>query len=249
MLRDRLSDGVKLRIRRALAKLGIEIGAYAGSFAEHRTLLIRGSHVETVWDVGAHVGQYAVQLQSHGYVGHIISIEPSNVAFRELSVRAARSESWTALSVAVADIVGEGMLNVAANGQSSSLLPMAERHRSASPGSRYVGSQPVKTTTLDALQDRMTPPRPYFVKLDLQGGELPALRGAASVLRSAVACEIELSFTELYEGGASWQEVIAQLATEGFVICDVERVFFDPASGDLLQVNALFRRPPSSSIP
>ncbi len=242
MLRERLSDGVKLRIRKALAKVDIEIGAYSGSFSEHRTYLIRERRVQTVWDVGAHIGQYAVQLQSHGYAGRIISVEPGYAAFRELAKRAVGSDKWTTLDVAVADSVGDSILNVAANGQSSSLLPMAERHRSASPNSRYVSSQPVKTTTLDALQDRMGLAPPFFVKLDLQGGEMAALRGAAAVLRSTVASEIELSFTELYEGGAGWQEVVAHLAANGFVICDLERVFFDPASMDLLQVNALFRR-------
>ena len=242
MLRERFTDNVKLQIRRGLAKLGIEIGAYSGSFAEHRAHLILGHRVHTVWDVGAHVGQYAVQLQSHGYVGRIISIEPSAAAFRALSARASKRDSWTAVSVAVADTVGDAVLNIAANGQSSSLLLMAERHLSASPTSRYVRSQPVKTTTLDALHDQIGPPRPYFVKLDLQGGEMAALRGARTVLSSAVACEIELSFAELYKGGAAWQEVVAHMAGTGFLICDVERVFFDPASRDLLQVNPLFRR-------
>jgi FkbM family methyltransferase len=242
MLREMLPDGVKLRIRKALAKAGIEIGGYKGSFAEHRTRLINGCRVETVWDVGAHIGQYAVQLRSHHYVGRIISIEPGNSAFKELSKRAAGSDKWITLDAAVTDTVGESVLNVAANGQSSSLLPMAERHRSVSPNSWYVGSQPVNTTTLDALQDLIRPTPPFFVKLDLQGGEMAALRGAPVVLRSVVASEIELSFTELYEGGAGWQEVVAHLAADGFVVCDLERVLFDPVSMDLLQVNALFRR-------
>jgi FkbM family methyltransferase len=242
MLRQRVSDDVKLRIRRALARAGIEIGAYTGSFSEHRMRIIRRRGVETVWDVGAHIGQYAVQLQSHGYAGRIISIEPSEASFKELAKRAGRSDNWMAVAVAVADCVGDSVLNVAANGQSSSLLPMAERHRSASPNSGYVSPQPVKTTTLDTLQDRLKPAPPFFVKLDIQGGELAALRGAASVLRGAVACEVELSLTELYEGGANWQDVVAHLVADGLAMCDVERVFFDHVSGDLLQVNALFRR-------
>jgi FkbM family methyltransferase len=199
--------------------------------------------VETVWDVGAHIGQYAVQLQSHGYVGQIISIEPGAAAFRHLSRRAAGKPSWMAINVAVTDTVGESVLNVAANGQSSSLLPMAERHRTASPNSWYVSSQVVKTTTLDALQGQVECSPPFFVKLDLQGGEMAALRGAAAVLSSAVGSEIELSLTELYEGGPDWQEVAAYLVADGFVVCDLERVFFDRTSMDLLQVNALFRRP------
>jgi FkbM family methyltransferase len=242
MLRERLSDRVKLRLRKALAKVGIEIGAYAGSFAEHRTHLIGGRRVETVWDVGAHVGQYAAQLRSHGYMGHVISIEPGDASFQELSKHAAGDAKWTTLGVAATDTVGESILNVAANGQSSSLLPMAERHLSAIPNSRYISSQIVKTTTLDALLEGIGPAPPFFVKLDLQGGEMAALRGASAVLRSAEACEVELSLTELYEGGAGWQEVVAHLTAAGFAICDVERVFFDPVSQDLLQVNALFRR-------
>jgi FkbM family methyltransferase len=242
MFREWLPDAAKVRIRQILARIGVEVGAYTGSFAEHRTRLIRTERVATIWDVGAHIGQYATQLQSHGYVGQIISIEPSDVSFVALSKRAAKSATWTALSIAVSDSAGQALLHVAANGQSSSLLPMSERHQSASPSSRYVGSQPVKTTTLDELQDRLGAAPPFFIKLDLQGNEVAALRGAASVLRSTAGCEIELSLTELYEGGASWQDVATHLAAAGFVMCDIERVFFDPTSGDLLQLNALFRR-------
>ena len=243
----RVPDGLKLRLRKVLAKAGIEIGAYTGSFAEHRAQIIRAGGVETVWDVGAHVGQYAVELRSQGYVGHIISIEPSDAAYRELAKRARAKDRWTTVALAVTDLIGESVLHVAANGQSSSLLLMEERHRSASPQSRYVGSQAVKTATLDALQDRIRPSPPFFVKLDLQGGEISALRGAASVLRGAIGCEVELSFTELYRGGAGWRDVVDHLDTSGFAICDVERVFFDQQSGDLLQVNALFRRPGSNA--
>ena len=235
---------MKLRIRRGFARAGLEIGAYTGSFSQHRTQLIRARGVETVWDVGAHIGEYAVQLQTYGYVGRIISIEPSEASFKELAKRADRGDKWIAIAMAVADSVGDRVLNVAANGQSSSLLPMADRHRNASPSSIYVSSQTVKTTTLDALQDHMRPAPPFFVKLDIQGGEMAALRGATSVLRSAVACEVELSLAELYEGGASWREVVAYLVADGFLMCDFERVFFDHVSGDLLQVNALFRRQP-----
>ncbi len=80
-------------------------------------------------------------------------------------------------------------------------------------------------TTLDVLRDECSEP-PFFVKLDLQGAEMAALRGASSVLKNTAACEVELSLTELYEGGAAWQEVVGHLALAGFVICDIERVFF-----------------------
>jgi FkbM family methyltransferase len=241
-LRERLSDGAKVRIRRALASVGIEIASFTGSFAEHRAQLIKEGWVSTVWDVGAHVGQYGDRLRTHGYRGRIVSVEPALTAFGQLWARTKRDSGWEAVLVAVSDSAGERVLNLSANGQSSSLLPIKDAHVRANPTSQYVGTQTVRTTTLDLLQQELQPPTPYFVKLDLQGSELPALRGAYSVLRDTVACEVELSLTQLYTGADAWDEIIDYLAAQRFAICDVERVCFDPSTMDLLQINAMFRR-------
>lgn len=242
VLRALLSDNTKVWIRSAFAKLGVEIEGYSGSFAQHRTQLINNGEVSTVWDVGAHVGQYGARLLSNGYRGRIVSIEPSSQAFARLSERANRHQGWIVVELAVSDTTGPVTLNLSANGQSSSLLPMKRLHLSAAPKSEYVGTQVVQCTTLDLLQAKLTMTPPFHVKLDLQGGELAALRGATEVLGDTSACEVELSLAELYEGQSSWQEVIAFLASLGFAICDIERVFVDAGSGDLLQVNALLRR-------
>ena len=242
VLREVIPDNAKIWIRGALSRLGVEIGAYNGSFAKHRSQLIHDASISTVWDVGAHVGQYGARLIHNGYLGRIVSVEPSGPAFAELSRRASRHPRWTAVELAVSETTGPVTLNLSANGQSSSLLPMKRLHVSAEPSSKYVGTQVVQSTTLDRLQTTLTMSPPFFLKLDLQGGELAALHGATAILAQTSACEVELSLVELYEGQSAWQEVVAFLAAEGFALCDVERVFVDPASGDLLQVNALLRR-------
>jgi FkbM family methyltransferase len=241
-LRDIFSDGAKLRIRSALGTIGIEIASYTGSFAEHRARLIDEAAVATVWDIGAHIGQYGARLRGQGYTGRLISIEPGHDAFERLSARARRDRRWTIKRVAVADTVGRGTLNISANGQSSSLLAMDERHVAASAQSRYVAHEPVVVTTLDAIEAEFRTQPPYYVKLDVQGAEGLALRGGQSVINHSVACEVELSLVTLYEGGESWRDVVVYLETQGFTMCDIERVFFDHASRDLLQINALFRR-------
>ena len=65
--------------------------------------------------------------------------------------------------------------------------PLDTEHVSAAPNSRYVGSEVVQSTTLDLLQARLTMVPPFFIKLDLQGGELAALHGATEVLRATRA--------------------------------------------------------------
>lgn len=240
--RELLTDQSKIWIRRVLSKLGVEIGAYNGSFAQHRARLINNGRVSTVWDVGAHVGQYGARLLNNGYRGRIVSIEPSSTSFAQLAQRARNHPQWTVADVAVSDAAGERSLNLSANAQSSSLLPIRELHVAADPRSRYVGSQTVECTTLDFLQAKLATKAPFYLKLDIQGGELAALRGAAGVLSATRACEVELSLAELYDGQGSWQDVVAFLASAGFALCDIERVFADPDNGDLLQINALLRR-------
>jgi len=129
-------------------------------------------------------------------------------AFRQLSRRAGADSKWSALAVAVADGNGERTLNISANGQSSSLLPIAPRHVAACPDSHYVAAHDVRTTTLDALDAAMKAPPPFYAKLDIQGGELSALRGGAGFLKKTRVCEVELSLAELYDGGSRWQDVI-----------------------------------------
>jgi FkbM family methyltransferase len=188
------------------------------------------------------VGQYGARLLTNGYQGRIVSIEPSYHSFAELSRRASRHPQWTVVEMAVSDATGPTTLNLSANGQSSSLLPIKDLHVAADPHSQFVGSQVAECTTLDLLSAELNARPPYYVKLDVQGAELAALHGAAEVLDATSACEVELSLFELYEGQSSWKEVIDCLASAGLAICDVERVFADPISGDLLQINALLRR-------
>lgn len=241
-LRALVSDNAKVWIRRALSKLGVEVAAYSGSFAEHRAQLIQAGNVSTVWDVGAHVGQFGARLLSTGYRGGIVSIEPSAYAFTQLRRRASRHPLWTVVESAISNVTGPVTLNLSANGQSSSLLPMMELHVAAFPTSGYVDSQVVPCTTLDLLRAKVSARPPFYIKLDVQGGELPALQGATEVLSAATACEVELSLARLYQGQSSWQEVVAFLASAGFTICDIERVVSNVASGDLLQINAMLRR-------
>ena len=241
-LRDHAPAGLKRRVRATLATVGVEIGAYTGSFASHRDRLLRGGGVATAWDVGANCGQYAEALRNGGFTGRVISIEPEAAAFRALWARAERDGGWIALRTAVAEAAGQRVLHVSRNSQSSSLLPMLDRHLDAAPESEVTREETVSVTTLDELRADSGAPPPYFLKLDLQGCELAALRGATRLLRETSACEVELSLASLYEGAPTWEEVTAHMREAGFTLCDLERVFFDRASQDLLQVNALFRR-------
>ena len=78
------------------------------------------------------------------------------------------------------------------------------------------------------------------MKLDIQGGELAALRGAEGLLRSGtLAVYTEVLFNPLYEHGALFGEIDQFLRTCGFALFNL----FKPAAderGLLLWGNALY---------
>lgn len=227
-----------------LAKVGLEIGTYAGSFSEHRLKLLNELGVCTLWDVGAHVGQYARALRDHGYTGRIVSLEPGNDAHARLQRTARDDDRWTVFRIAAGNADEELKLNISANGQSSSILPMLTRHIDAAPNSGYVATETVAVRQLDDMAGELLLPAPCALKLDVQGYELTALGGATRLLKDCVLVEIELTLLPLYKDGADWLQVIESLSQHGFRLCDLERVYYDRGSGDLLQMDGLFRRNP-----
>jgi hypothetical protein len=92
--------------------------------------------------------------------------------------------------------------------------------------------------TLDGLVASGEVRAPDLIKLDVQGYELEALRGAAKALRSATAVICEVSFRRLYENQALFPDVLAFLGEQGFQL----RAFgssLNPGEA-LVQADALF---------
>src|SRR5947209_2919699 len=80
--------------------------------------------VSVVFDVGAHIGEFATRLRSIDYQGRIISFEPQAEAFAALCKRAMLDPYWEVLHFALGDREGEQVLNISRNSWSSSLLPI-----------------------------------------------------------------------------------------------------------------------------
>ncbi len=232
-------------VRSVLHRAGLELGRFRPEHVLYarRAEVLRERRIDVVFDVGANAGQFAAGVRADGYKGRIVSFEPLADAFEELSRKAADDSAWDCRRVALGERDGEAELNRAANSQSSSLLPMHERHAAAAPGSAYVGSERVTVAGLDSLREELFRPGDrVYLKLDVQGYELPVLRGASETLAQVEAVECELSLAPLYEGQALFPEVLEHLEAAGFDLVLLERVFNDARTGRLLQLDGLFLR-------
>lgn len=237
---NRARETAKLWVRRALQRADLQIGR--GSYASRLAQTLQAHHVDTVLDIGANVGQYAVLTRTAGFAGRIISCEPLSGAYGELSQRAARDERWTALNTAVGAETGSATINVSQNSFSSSIRDMTTAHLETAPGSRYFTTEDVHVTTVrDLVETYAIDPARCLLKIDTQGFEGEVLRGAGDLVGQVEAIQLELSFVELYDGQLLFDELVARMASGGYRIQQLEPGISDEA-GRLLQVDGLFLR-------
>jgi FkbM family methyltransferase len=236
---SKLRAAAKAAIRRAARKTGYEIVPFAAGsrLLEQRAL----QTIDLLVDVGANVGQYAERARSLGYTKDIVSFEPGSQAFEILAGRAQRDPNWTARNVALGAHRGTTELHVSANSVSSSVLQVGDRHLQAAPNSAVVATEQVALSTLSAeLADH--PSDCLYLKLDVQGYELPVLRGGIDILRRVQVVRCEVSFDALYEEQSSWLGICSFLDEHGSVVRYIEPGYEDRASGFMLQADLLATR-------
>lgn len=194
---------------------------------------------ETVIDVGAGRGQFALFALRAFPAARIHSFEPLPTSYAKASKVTAESGRVDLRRQAVGAAAGSARIHVTADGDSSSLLrPTGEQTRRF-PGTDDVDRIEVEVVTLDEALP--APPRPVLLKLDLQGGELDALRGAERLLAATDSVFVECSFVELYEGQALADRVICHLKDRGFGL----RGVYSPSYGEdgvCIQADLLFAR-------
>jgi hypothetical protein len=120
---------------------------------------------------------------------------------------------------------------------------MTAQHVASAPESAFVAEEQVDVRRLDDVApDVVRPGERVWLKVDTQGFELPVLRGAERTLERVEVVETELSLVELYEGQALFGEMLAHLSARRFGALFFEPVFWDPVTGELLQLDGVFAR-------
>lgn len=243
--------GQLLRKARKLAHLlpdplfrhGLRHGVAAA--VEHRRILTPLGGLGTVIDVGAHTGQFSLLAARLFPDARIHAVEPLPAAaavydrvFADAPIGRGRI---TVHRAAAGAEPGMAALHVSRRSDCSSLLPIGGGQVAFAPGSEAAGIVMVPVEPLDRLLPLDSLPRPILLKLDVQGGELDALRGAGRLLSLADHVYAEVSFVPLYEGQPLAPAIVAHLAGHGFGLAGVNTPSFGPAGG-CVQADLLFRR-------
>jgi FkbM family methyltransferase len=127
-------------------------------------------------DGGANIGYWSV-LASESADTEVVAVEPMHATFRRLAANCRlNADRFRCVRAAITDREGDTV----------SLTQNADRHEGAHVSAGTDGTAAVdtaSTTTIDALvREHVSDSRPIVLKLDVEGQEINALRGAEATL-------------------------------------------------------------------
>jgi FkbM family methyltransferase len=177
---------------------------YLGTFEPHYKLYLRACAGDgaTIIDVGANIGVHTVESAGLvGPAGCVLSIEPapSNVQALKRNVALNQLTNVTVIEVAVGDSVHTATLSLARGGNQGmfTLAPMESEI-----------SYDVEVRRIDDLLEERSITSVDLIKMDIEGSEFRALRGALVTLqRWRPTLMIELNEKALRNCGSSVSEI------------------------------------------
>jgi FkbM family methyltransferase len=201
----------------------ISTSSYRRALLEHRVAaaieheaVLMPLACQTIIDVGANRGQFALVARRCFPKARVISFEPLHGPASRFRAVFANEEGTVLNIAAIGPSRGEAIIHISRRDDSSSLLPITPTQTRMFPGT---GEQSTTMVQVGRLQDFVGSDEilaPALLKLDVQGFELQALEGCESLLGRFAYVYAECSFIELYQGQALAGEVIAWLAERGF---------------------------------
>ena len=213
---------------------------------EHIAWMLRELQITCVLDVGANIGQYGQALRAAGYTGRIVSFEPLPHLADQLLRASADDPDWHVMRYALGEADDEAEMSVTpGRGTTSSLLPASDFGKAWSPSLAGTHRQNVLVRRADGLFDEVVEgldsPRVYL-KLDTQGYDLQAFRGAGNRMADIVGMQSEVSSVPIYDGMPRLVEQIPVYEAAGFEITGMFPVAIDRKSLRVIEFDTVMIR-------
>ena len=235
---------IKDNIKKIINFLGYDLKKITSLFYNCFNSDLKFLNIDTVIDIGASKGNYAKNLRKNGYKNLIISIEPILSDYNNLIHKSKNDKKWLIHErCAIDNKNSKKKFYISKNFSSSSLLKIKSNHIKSDPNSKKILTKMINTQTLEDIYKNYNlknKNKNVYLKLDVQGNEKNILDGGKKILKEFSAIEIELSTVSLYEQSKEYTYFVNFFKKKGFILYDIERVFFNKKKMQLLQFNALF---------
>jgi FkbM family methyltransferase len=196
---------------------------------------------KTILDAGANAGQFARAAHLCFPAARILSFEPLPDVAERLAAKLSDVPGHKIFRTALGDFDGVTRFHRNSYDQSSSVLPMLHNEGGMLADKSEVEVLEVPLARLDTVLAGEELEPDCLLKLDLQGNELAALRGAEQSLGAFHSVILETVFEAEYVDEPLFEEIWEYLKGRGFTF---ERPlnFSHGKSGRIVQMDALFTR-------
>lgn len=168
------------------------------------------------YDIGANYGYYCLKFS--GYASHIYAFEPTSQAGRTLlkNIQQNNLENITVHKSGLSDKHSSMKINLYSSSGYNSLF---QRDFPKDEVVKLVGQEEVSLVPLDDLIQNKKLDPPGLMKIDIEGGELYALKGARETIKKyRPALVIEYTESIFKDAGYSRSDVLAELMRNNYVI-------------------------------
>ncbi len=172
----------------------------------------------------------------------IYSIEPLREPFQKLNERFKNDKNFQSFNIAIGAKTEKKNINRNEFNASSSLLSLSNEHKLNFPTAVMEFPEEIAVSSFNDALDVSSIPRPYLVKIDVQGYEKQVIEGSYDLLRNAECLIVEVTFRELYNTQPLFPEIYALILEFGFVYHGALDVLRSPIDGLVLQEDAIFLR-------
>ena len=199
------------------------VGGGKGELEIFNSLLDFLQEGDTVYDIGGHVGLYAVFLaKAVGSSGKVYTFEPdpSNLAHLKSNLELNQLSSVTIFNKALGDEPGQGQLHVGPASGNRSLLFDYKNGESVS----------VDIIQGDEFAEAQGLPIPKLVKIDVEGFEFNVIKGLKSILSHSdckvLSCEIHPTMLPDNVSKDDVVNIIKECGFQGVKLVAGEEVFY-----------------------
>ena len=201
--------------------------------------------IQTIFDIGANVGQFATRIHQILPAASIDSFEPLGDAFASLQATFAREGiRGRCHNFALGDEERSATIHRhVAHSPSSSLLSTTSHHEGLDHRTREQHDETIQLKRLDdTVRDLKINIAPeLFIKMDVQGFEDKVIDGGRQTFARAKAVLTEINLDSLYEGQADFGALCQRLFGLGFRYAGNFDQWQD-TDGHVVAVDALFLR-------
>ena len=176
---------------------------------------IKEGGFDCIIDVGANEGQFAIFIKSILTNVPIYSFEPIQSVY-EVLVKNLNFKDAKAFNFALGREAKKVEINLNQFTPGSSILELAETHKSNFPFATETKKTSVEVRKLDEFREEFKTFGNIFLKIDVQGYEKEVLDGGTEMLKKCRAVLIEICFETLFENQPLFKEINRFLEENGF---------------------------------